>query len=149
MKVSEGKLQYDIPNLVKDKPVDNAFDVIGELPGIQKDGDKVSIIGTPSTSILINGRKSSMTAEQLAGLLKSTSSSKVKQIDVMYSTPPRFGVKGASINVVIENDKSLKDVLKVISFLHPVRRTFRISGRITRLISLIRPLMIMDARKRK
>ena len=110
--VSEGKLQYDIPNLVKDKPVDNAFDVIGELPGIQKDGDKVSIIGTPSTSILINGRKSSMTAEQLAGLLKSTSSSKVKQIDVMYSTPPRFGVKGASINVVIENDKSLKDVLK-------------------------------------
>ena len=108
VKVSEGKLQYDIPNLVKDKPVDNAFDVIGELPGIQKDGDKVSIIGTPS----INGRKSSMTAEQLAGLLKSTSSSKVKQIDVMYSTPPRFGVKGASINVVIENDKSLKDVLK-------------------------------------
>ena len=104
--------QVDIPNLVKDKPVDNAFDVIGELPGIQKDGDKVSIIGTPSTSILINGRKSSMTAEQLAGLLKSTSSSKVKQIDVMYSTPPRFGVKGASINVVIENDKSLKDVLK-------------------------------------
>ena len=112
VKVSEGKLQYDIPNLVKDKPVDNAFDVIGELPGIQKEGDKVSIIGPPSTSILINGRKSSMTAEQLAGLLKSTSSSKVKQIDVMYSTPPRFGVKGASINVVIENDKSLKDVLK-------------------------------------
>lgn len=112
VKVSEGKLQYDIPNLVKDKPVNNAFDVIGELPGIQKEGDKVSIIGTPSTSILINGRKSSMTAEQLAGLLKSTSSSKVKQIDVMYSTPPRFGVKGASINVVIENDKSLKDVLK-------------------------------------
>ena len=36
VKVSEGKLQYDIPNLVKDKPVDNAFDVIGELPGIQK-----------------------------------------------------------------------------------------------------------------
>ena len=32
VKVSEGKLQYDIPNLVKDKPVDNAFDVIGELP---------------------------------------------------------------------------------------------------------------------
>lgn len=112
VKVSEGKLQYDIPNLIKDKPVDNAFEAIGELPGIQKDGDKVSIIGTPSTSILINGRKSSMTPEQLAEMLKSTSSSNVKQIEVMYSTPPRFGVKGASINVVIENDKSLKEVLK-------------------------------------
>ena len=30
VKVSEGKLQYDIPNLVKNKPVDTAFDVIGE-----------------------------------------------------------------------------------------------------------------------
>lgn len=38
VKVSEGKLQYDIPNLVKDKPVDNAFDVIGELPVYKKMG---------------------------------------------------------------------------------------------------------------
>ena len=112
VKVSEGKLQYDIPNLVKDKPVATAFDVMGELPGVQKEEDKISIIGTTSTAILINGRKSSMTVEQLIELLKSTSSSKVRQIDVMYSTPPRFGVKGASINIVIENDKSLKDVLK-------------------------------------
>lgn len=112
VKVSEGKLQYDIPNLVKDKPVATAFDVMGELPDVQKEEDKISIIGTTSTAILINGRKSSMTVEQLIELLKSTSSSKVRQIDVMYSTPPRFGVKGASINIVIENDKSLKDVLK-------------------------------------
>ena len=112
VKVSEGKLQYDIPNLVKNKPVDTAFDVIGELPGIRKEGDNLSVIGTPSTAILINGRKSSMTAGQLAEMLKSVSSSKVRQIDVMYSTPPRFGVKGASINVIMENEKSLKNVLK-------------------------------------
>ena len=31
VKVSEGKLQYDIPNLVKDKPVDNAFDVTKKI----------------------------------------------------------------------------------------------------------------------
>ena len=112
VKVSEGKLQYDIPNLVKNKPVDTAFDVIGELPGIRKEGDNLSVIGTTSTAILINGRKSSMTAGQLAEMLKSVSSSKVRQIDVMYSTPPRFGVKGASINVIMENEKSLKNVLK-------------------------------------
>lgn len=112
VKVSEGKLQYDIPNLVKYKPVATAFDVIGELPGVRKEGDDISVIGTASTAILINGRKSSMTAEQLADMLKSVSSSKVRQIDVMYSTPPRFGVKGASINVIMENEKSLKDVLK-------------------------------------
>lgn len=29
VKVADGKLQYDIPNLMKSKPVDNAFDILG------------------------------------------------------------------------------------------------------------------------
>lgn len=79
VKMSEGKLQYDIPNLMKSKPVDNAFDVLGELPGVEKKGDNISLLGTSGTTIIINGRKSSMTPEQLADMLKSTSSDKVKR----------------------------------------------------------------------
>ncbi len=30
----------------------------------------------------------------------------------MYSTPPQYGVRGAAINIIMEEDKSLKDVLK-------------------------------------
>ena len=112
VKVTEGKLQYDIPNLMKSKPVDNAFDILGELPGVGKNGDNISLLGTSETTIIINGRKSSMTPEQLADMLKATPSSKVKKIEVMYSTPPQYGVRGASINVVIENDRSLADILK-------------------------------------
>ena len=112
VKVADGKLQYDIPNLMKSKPVDNAFDILGELPGVGKNGDNISLLGTSETTIIINGRKSSMTPEQLADMLKATPSSKVKKIEVMYSTPPQYGVRGASINVVIENDRSLADILK-------------------------------------
>lgn len=112
VKVADGKLQYDIPNLMKSKPVDNAFDILGELPGVGKSGDNISLLGTSETTIIINGRKSSMTPEQLADMLKATPSSKVKKIEVMYSTPPQYGVRGASINVVIENDRSLTDILK-------------------------------------
>ena len=112
VKVADGKLQYDIPNLMKSKPVDNAFDILGELPGVGKNGDNISLLGTSETTIIINGRKSSMTSEQLADMLKATPSSKVKKIEVMYSTPPQYGVRGASINVVIENDRSLADILK-------------------------------------
>ncbi|MEY8612359.1 outer membrane beta-barrel family protein [Parabacteroides segnis] len=112
VKVADGKLQYDIPNLMKSKPVDNAFDILGELPGVGKSGDNISLLGTSETTIIINGRKSSMTPEQLADMLKATPSSKVKKIEVMYSTPPQYGVRGASINVVIENDRSLADILK-------------------------------------
>lgn len=112
VKVADGKLQYDIPNLMKSKPVDNAFDILGELPGVGKSGDNISLLGTSETTIIINGRKSSMTPEQLVDMLKATPSSKVKKIEVMYSTPPQYGVRGASINVVIENDRSLADILK-------------------------------------
>ena len=112
VKVADGKLQYDIPNLMKSKPVDNAFDILGELPGVGKNGANISLLGTSETTIIINGRKSSMTPEQLADMLKATPSSKVKKIEVMYSTPPQYGVRGASINVVIENDRSLADILK-------------------------------------
>lgn len=112
VKVADGKLQYDIPNLMKSKPVDNAFDILGELPGVGKSGDNISLLSTSETTIIINGRKSSMTPEQLVDMLKATPSSKVKKIEVMYSTPPQYGVRGASINVVIENDRSLADILK-------------------------------------
>ena len=72
VKMTDGKLQYDIPNLMKSKPVDNAFDILGELPGVGKSGDNISLLGTSETIIIINGRKSSMTSEQLADMLKVT-----------------------------------------------------------------------------
>ena len=112
LKVVGGKLQYNIPNLIKYKPVDNAFDVLKELPGISMNGDLVSIIGTTKTNILINNRLSSMTLDQVISMLKSTSAGKVKKIEVMYSTPPQYGVRGAAINIIMEDDKSLKDVVK-------------------------------------
>jgi len=112
LKVVGGRLQYNIPNLIKYKPVDNAFDVLKELPGITLSGDLVSIIGTTKTNILINNRLSSMTLDQVISMLKSTPAGKVKKVEIMYSTPPQYGVRGASINIIMEEDKSLKDVLK-------------------------------------
>jgi len=112
LKVVGGKLEYNIPNLIKYKPVDNAFDVLKELPGISMTGDMVSIIGTTKTNILINNRLSSMTFDQVISMLKSTTAGKVKKIEVMYSTPPQYGVRGAAINIIMEDDKTLKDVLK-------------------------------------
>ena len=112
LKVVGGRLQYNIPNLIKYKPVDNAFDVLKELPGLSTSGDLVSIIGTTKTNILINNRLSSMTPDQVISMLKSVPAGKVKKIEVMYSTPPQYGVRGASVNIIMEEDKSLKDVLK-------------------------------------
>ena len=67
-----------------------------------KEGDNVSIIGVPTTNIIINGRRSSMSLSQIVELLKSTSASKVKSIELLYSSPPKYGVKGGSINIIME-----------------------------------------------
>lgn len=111
VKAIDGKLQYDIPRMIKNKAVDNAFEVLGQVPGVMVIADNVSMVGTSSMSILINNRPSQLTYDQLIRFLKSTSPLKVRKIELMYSTPPQYGVKGASINVILENDKTLKDRL--------------------------------------
>lgn len=112
VKVRAGKLEYDVPSLIKNKPVNNAYETLSEIPGVSVQNSIISIIGASNTNIIVNGRLSSMTLDQVISMLKSTSSSKVKKIEVMYSTPPQYGVRGASINLIIEEDKSLKDMLK-------------------------------------
>ena len=100
--VTDDALSFDVPNLIMAKPVNTAFDILGEIPGLVKEGDNVSIIGVPTTNIIINGRRSSMSLSQIVELLKSTSASKVKSIELLYSSPPKYGVKGGSINIIME-----------------------------------------------
>ena len=97
-----GALSYNVNNLIRNKPVGNALDILDEIPSVQKTGNSYSVIGTAATSIILNGRRSTMTAEQLEELLSTTDPAKVKTVEIFYNTPPQYGVKGASINVVME-----------------------------------------------
>lgn len=106
--IDDGKLTFDAPSLIKQRVVNNAFDVLGEIPGIEKLGDKISLIGSNSTTIIINGRASSMTADQVIEQLKNLAPERVKSVEVLYVTPPEYGVKGSSINVIVENMRKEK-----------------------------------------
>lgn len=108
VRVIDGRLSFPVQTLVKNKPVTNAFDLLGEVPGLDKSGDRISIIGAPSTSIIINGKKSSMSAEQIKQMLKSMPANRVKSIEILYVTPTSFGVRGASVNVVLDRSSEEK-----------------------------------------
>ena len=56
-------------------------------------------------SLLLNGRPSSMTYEQLITLLKGMPASRVEKAEVMYSAPPQYHVRGAAINLVLKGYK--------------------------------------------
>jgi len=106
LEVSNGKLIYNVPILIKNKIVNNAYDVMLELPGIWEDNGFLSLIGANSLSVIINGKPSTMSKNQLIELLKNMPSENIEKAEIMYSTPPQYHVKGASINLIIKRNYS-------------------------------------------
>ena len=102
MKVEAGKLTYHIPALLKDKPVVNAYDALKQIPGVMEQNQQITLLGTSGITILLNGRKTSMTYTQLMTLFRSTPLSMVEDVEVMYSAPPQYNIRGAAINVILK-----------------------------------------------
>lgn len=102
VKATQGKLVYDVPRLISNLPVDNAYDAIKELPGVVDMNGGLQLSGQ-SVTVILNGKVSTMSAEQLNALLKSTPASRIETAEVMYSAPARYQVRGAVINVVLKS----------------------------------------------
>lgn len=102
LKTENGKLIYHTPTLLRGKGVTNAYDALKEIPGVMEQGERLTLIGTSGMTVLLNGRKTSMTYEQLMAMLKSIPLSRVEDVEIMYSTPPQYNIRGAAINVVLK-----------------------------------------------
>lgn len=102
VKAVDGKLVYDIPQLVKDKAVSNAFETLKNVPSVTGVGDELQLIGSSGYTILINGQQTSMSKDQIVNLLKSIPASRVSDIEIMYSAPPQYNIRGAAINIILK-----------------------------------------------
>ena len=102
LKTENGKLIYHIPSLLKSKSVTNAYDALKEIPGVMEQGERLALIGTSGMTVLLNGKKTSMTYAQLMTMLKSIPLSRVEDVEIMYSAPPRYNIRGAAINVMLK-----------------------------------------------
>ncbi|MCD8179158.1 MAG: hypothetical protein LUE98_17830 [Tannerellaceae bacterium] len=102
VKVEAGKLIYDTPYLIQNKPVNNAYEAIKELPGVIGGEDELQLIGAGSLHVVINGKLTTMTLDQLIAMLKTIPSSRVKSTEIMYNAPARYNVKGTLINVILD-----------------------------------------------
>lgn len=98
--IEQGKLNYDISTITEKHIVNNAYEAICKLPGVQDRNGKLSLVGAKDVTVILNGKASTLTQEQLIELLKNTSASQVKTAEVMYNTPPEYHVRGAAINIV-------------------------------------------------
>ena len=112
VKVENGALRYDVPQLMKDKAVSNAFEVVKQIPGVISTDDAVQLLGAGSPSIVINGQLTTMSVDQLVGLLKTIPASRVCKVEIMYNAPAKYNIKGAMINVVLDKETVEKNTLQ-------------------------------------
>ena len=101
VKAEKGKLVYDLPYIVRDLPVDNAYDAIKELPGVLENNGSFSLAGK-GVATIIDGKVTNMTQEQLNALLKSIPASAIANAEVMYNAPARYQVRGGVINIILK-----------------------------------------------
>lgn len=101
VKVEQGRLVYDLGLLTKNKAVNNAYEALTKLPGVSEKNGMLELAGMGSVTVILNGKPTTMSAEQLVALLKSTPVERIEKAEVMYSTPPQYHVRGAAINLVM------------------------------------------------
>lgn len=113
VKVENGWLGYNLSVLSQKQVVNNAYEAITKLPGVQENNGALSLAGSSSLTIVMNGKPTTMAAEQLETLLRNTPVERVEKAEVMYSAPPELHVRGAVINVVMKrsNDYSFQGEL--------------------------------------
>ena len=110
VKVEEGRLGYDLSVLAGDGVVNNAYEALTKLPGVKESKGGLTLAGTGSLTVILNGKPTTMDAERLETLLRNTPLDRVEKAEVMYSAPPEYHVRGAVINIVLKrsNDYSFQ-----------------------------------------
>ena len=103
VKVKGATLTYDLPQLIKNHPVDNAYEAIKQLPGVSEQDDALTL-NAQSVTVMIDGKATTMTSEQLYSLLKTIPTSRIANAEVIYSAPARYQVKGQVINLLLKHN---------------------------------------------
>ena len=103
VKVDKGALVYDLPRILEKTPADNALEAIGKLPGVIPQGDGFSVAGRGAT-VVIDGKVSTLSADQVNALLRSTPVSRIAKAEVIPNATAKYQVRGALINIVLNHD---------------------------------------------
>lgn len=84
-----------------------ALDILTKSPGVSSTNGAISLVGKTNVLILINGKQTYLSPEQLTNLLISTQSSNIKSIEIMTNPPAKYDAAGNAgiINIIIKKSK--------------------------------------------
>lgn len=102
VKLVQGKMVYNMHNLLEKLPADNAYEALTRIPGVSDATGNISLLGNAVT-LIINGQATTLTQEQLAERLKAMPAAQLAKAEVMLSAPARYHVRGMAINIVTKD----------------------------------------------
>ena len=87
----------------------NALEILAKLPGVSVDNnDNIKVAGRPGIMVMIDGKKSYMSATDLAQYLKGLDANQVEKIEVITNPSAKYDAAGSAIiNIVLKKDKNL------------------------------------------
>jgi len=84
----------------------NAYDILLRAPGVQENQDQLSFRGR-SVRILINGRPSQLSGDDLKTMLTNMAASGIEKVEIIPSPPAKYEASGGSvINIVLAKNKA-------------------------------------------
>lgn len=105
VKVKDGRLRYDLAMLSEKQVINNAYEALTKLPGVQENNGTLALAGANTLTVVLNGKPTTMNTEQLKTLLLNTPVNRIDKAEVMYSAPPELHVRGAVINIVLKRSR--------------------------------------------
>lgn len=84
-----------------------AMDILNKAPGVSSNNGTISLIGKTNVLILINGKQTYLSPEQLTNLLISTQSSSIKSIEIMTNPSAKYDATGSAgiINIIMKKSQ--------------------------------------------
>lgn len=103
--IKDNALVYNAQRINEKKAVSNAFELLQYTPGITTRNDEISLAGASQLTVIIDGKATMLSNNEIAELLKAMPASSIGNIEVMYKAPAKYGVKGALINIATDKKR--------------------------------------------
>lgn len=102
-KVNGSTISYDLPRLIENKGLDNIYDAVKQLPGVVEMDERLCLGGTGTTTIILDGKVTTMSTEEMTSLLKRLPANQIEKAEIMYNAPAKMQIRGALINIVLKH----------------------------------------------
>ena len=102
MKAENGRLVYDMPQLMQILPADDAYEALTRIPGVVDTGNGLTFTGRPVT-LIINGKPTTLDDTQVVERLKAMPASMLAKAEIMTAAPAKYHVRGMVINIVTKD----------------------------------------------